>query len=128
MADPETIVSIIRKRGVTGRPPRMRARIGEALSPSELVWELIEHHNYLNTKGPTDQLSELRKWLFSYVDMYVSYLKAEDAAPEYALAMPFIKAKRPITQRNRKSIAEALALKKQINMQVRALRARNIWH
>ena len=51
----------------------------------------------------------------------------EDDAPEVAFRTPFIAASDPFTASERRAIAEAQSLKKQIDMQVKALRARNIW-
>ena len=128
MADPDAIRAIIEKRGGrNGPPPRMGLRIGAALSPAGLVAALIELHNYLNTIGPTDECSTVRRWLFNYVGMYRAQLAMEDDSPKLAFRTPFIEASDPFTEGERRSVAEALALKKQIDMQVRALRARNIW-
>jgi len=63
----------------------------------------------------------------SYVDMYKSQLAAEEIAPEHAFRMPFIEASQPFTDAERRSVSEALSLKKQIGMQKRALAASNIW-
>lgn len=128
IADPETIDAIIQRREDDDEPlTRLRIEIGKALSPAGLVSELVQLHNVLNTQGPTDEWDDARRWLFSYVDMYKSQLAMEDKAPEDASRMPFIEASEPFSDTDRRSVAEAQSLKKQIGMQVRGLRARNIW-
>ena len=105
----------------------MGIQIGKVLSPAGLVSELIQLHNVLNTQGPTDEWDAARGWLFNYVDMYKSQLAMEDKAPEDAFRTAFIEASEPFSDVDRRSVAEALSLKKQIGMQVRGLKARNIW-
>jgi hypothetical protein len=101
--------------------------VGKSLSPSGLVSDLVRLHNYLNTQGPTEEWDLVRQWLFNYVEMYKSQIAMEDDAPELAFRTPFIKASEPFTEAERRSVSEALSLKKQIGMQKRALAARNIW-
>jgi hypothetical protein len=127
MADPETIAAIIEGRSDKVQPRRMPILVGKSLSPSELVSELVELHNYLNTQGPTEEWDLVRQWLFNYVDMYKSQIAMEDDAPELAFRTPFIKASEQFTEVERCSIAEAQSVKKQVSMQKRALAARNIW-
>ena len=127
MADPETIAAIIKGRSDKVQPRRMPILVGKSLSPSELVSELVELHNYLNTQGPTEEWDLVRQWLFNYVDMYKSQMAMEDDAPELAFRTPYITASEPFTNDERRSVAEALSLKKQVGMQKRALAARNIW-
>jgi hypothetical protein len=126
IADPDTISAIIEQRR-NGGPPRMTLRLGKTLTTAELVSALVDLHNYLNTRGPTDEWDAFRRWLFNYVDMYKAHLKMEDQAPEIAFRTPFIKAREPFSENERRSVAEAAAFKKQISMQVQALKARNVW-
>src|SRR5687768_17513595 len=63
IADPDTIEAIIERRQ-DGGPPRMKLSLGKELTPAALVSALVDLHNYLNTRGPTDEWDDARKWLF----------------------------------------------------------------
>jgi hypothetical protein len=127
IADPDTIAKIIERRGNGGPPQRLRLRIGKALSPARLVSALVQLHNIVNTEGPTTEWDDVRRWLFNYVDMYKSQLAMEDKTPEIAFRTAYIKTREPFAVDERRYVAEALSSKKQIGMQVRALKARRIW-
>ena len=94
-----------------------------------LVSALVQFHKYLNTKGPTDEWDLLRSWLFDYVDMYKLQLAIEDKSPKLAMTLrtDYIKARVPFAENERRSVGEAVALKKQIRMQVKPLKAKDIW-
>jgi hypothetical protein len=126
ITDPDTIAAIIERRR-DGGPPRLKLSMKNGLTPAALVADLVVLHNYLNTRGPTDEWDDFRRWLFNYVDMYKGHLKMEDDMPEIAFRTCYIKAREPFSQSERRYVAEAAELKKQIAKQVRDLKANNVW-
>lgn len=127
MANPETIATWIEAR--EGNEPCWpeEIKVGAPLKPDQLVSALVKLHNHLNTWGPSEEWDTVRQWLFQYLAMYVRQISMEDKSPEVAFRTPFIKASEPFSDAERRSIAEAQALKKQIEMQKKGLAARNIW-
>jgi hypothetical protein len=127
VTEPEAIKEIVRKRRETGRPPRMATNVGAMLTPIKLANALIEAHNYLNTYGPTDEWDAARKWLFQYVDLYNSFVAVQEISPELLRATPFVAARMPFSKQNLQHLSKAMALKKQLALQVKGLKVRNVW-
>lgn len=127
MANPETIAAWIEAREGNEQCWPDDIEVGTPLRPDQLVTALVKLHNHLNTLGPSEEWDTVRQWLFQYLAMYVRQISMEDKSREVAFRTPFIQASEPFTDAERRSIAEAQALKKQIEMQKKGLKASNVW-